>query len=237
MIKIKKTGHIATRRIAMLIVGPPGVGKTSLIRTFPEPSSQTLMISFEGGTACLDGTDFDVIESDNKNPIEFMEELYEALGTDAYKKKYKNIFIDSLTEMGQSILAQLKKDPHYGQAKNTLAMYGKYNDLMTMIVKGFRDMTDYNVVFTCLDAVEKDGLEKIESVNIPGASVKNAIRAWFDVVVFYKIYKDDEGTSHRKLITTPEESPLAKDRTSKLDAFEDADLSIIINKITGNKDS
>lgn len=233
MLKITKTGKLATRRIAMLVVGPAGVGKTSLIRTFPEPSSQTLMISFEGGTACLDGTDFDVIESDNKNPIEFMEELYEALHTKEYKEKYKNIFIDSLTEMGQSILAQLKKDPHYGQSKNTLAMYGKYNDIMTMIIKGFRDMNDYNVVFTCLDSVEKDGLEKLESVNIPGSSVKNAIRAWFDIVVFYKIYKDEDGTAHRKLITSPEESPLAKDRTSKLDAYEDADLSVIINKVLG----
>jgi phage nucleotide-binding protein len=230
-LKITKTGELASRRIAMLIVGPSGVGKTSLIKTFPEPSSQTLMISFEGGTACLAGTDFDVIESDNSKPIEFMEEVYNALCSDEYKKKYKNIFIDSLTEMGQVVLAQLKKDPHYGQSKNALQMYGKYNDIMTMIIKSFRDMSDYNVVFTCLDAVEKDGLEKIESVNIPGSGVKNGIRAWFDIVVFYKIFKDEEGNVYRKLITSPEESPLAKDRTSKLEQFEDADLSAIINKI------
>lgn len=231
MLTIKKTGELATRRIAMLVIGPAGVGKTSLIKTFPEPSSQTLMISFEGGTACLDGTDFDVVESDNTDPIGFMGKVYEALSSDEYKNKYKNIFIDSLTEMGQVILAQLKKDPHLGQAKNALQMYGRYNDLMTMIIKSFRDMSDYNVVFTCLDAVDKDGLEKIESVNIPGSSVKSSIRAWFDIVVFYKIFKDEEGNAHRKLITNTEDSPLAKDRTGKLEHYEDANLSTIIKKV------
>lgn len=231
MLNIKKTGTLATRRIAMLVTGPAGVGKTSLIKTFPEPSSKTLMISFEGGTACLDGTDFDVVESDNNDPIGFMESVYDALTSEEYKNKYKNIFIDSLTEMGQSILAQLKKDNHYGQAKNTLQMYGKYNDLMTMIIKSFRDMSDYNVVFTCLDSVEKDGLEKIESINIPGSSVKASIRAWFDIVVFYKIFKDEDGNVYRKLVTSAEESPLAKDRSGKLEPFEDANLSSIINKI------
>lgn len=231
MLNIKKTGNLATRRIAMLVVGPAGVGKTSLIKTFPEPSSKTLMISFEGGTACLDGTDFDVVESDNNDPIGFMENVYDALTSDEYKNKYKNIFIDSLTEMGQVILAQLKRDPHLGQAKNALQMYGKYNDIMTMIIKSFRDMSDYNVVFTCLDSVDRDGLEKFESINIPGSSVKSSIRAWFDIVVFYKIFKDENGDVFRKLITSAEESPLAKDRSGKLEQYEDADLSVIINKI------
>lgn len=112
-------------------------------------------------------------------------------------------------------------------------MYGKYNDIMTMIIKSFRDMSDYNVIFTCLDAIDRDGLEKIESINIPGSSVKNSIRAWFDMVVFYKIFKDEEGSAHRKLITSAEESPLAKDRSGKLEAYEEADLSVIINKVLG----
>lgn len=233
MIKITKTGHIATRRIAILVVGTAGVGKTSLIRTLPAPESETLMISLEGGTACLDGTNYDVVEVDSKKPIEAMEEIYEALSTDEYKKKYKYIFIDSLTEMGQSIISQLKKDPHYGQAKNTLQMYGKYAEIMTVIIKGFRDMTDYSVIFTCLDAIDKDGLEKVESVNIPGSSVKNGIRGWFDIVLSYQLFKDEEGNVVRKLVSDVGESPIAKDRTSKLDSFEDPDLSIIIKKVLG----
>lgn len=235
MIKIKKTGDIATKRFVALVVGPSGIGKTSLVRTLPEPEERILIISAESGLACLDGTNIDVVEVDPLKPSESLQEIFEALSTDEYKKKYKYVFIDSLTEIGQLILSELKKDAYYGQAKNALPMWGKYGEMMTMIIKSYRDMSDYSVIFTCLDAVEKDGLEKIESFNIQGSSVKNNIKAWFDLVLFYKVYKDEDGNHIRKLVTDIAEAPLSKDRTGKLEAYEDADLSVIINKITGEK--
>jgi phage nucleotide-binding protein len=235
MLKIKKTGEIATKRFVALVVGPSGIGKTSLVRTLPDPESKILIISAESGLACLDGTDIDVIEVDPLKPMESLEEIYDALTTDAYKKKYNYIFVDSLTEIGQLIVSELKKDPHYGQPKNALPMWGKYGELMTTIVKGYRDLSDYSVIFTCLDAVEKDGLEKLESFNLQGSSIKNNVKAWFDLVLFYKVYRDEEGNSIRKLVTDISESPLAKDRSGKLEAYEEADLSVIINKIKGSK--
>jgi phage nucleotide-binding protein len=235
MIKIKKTGDIATKRFTALIVGPSGIGKTSLVKTLPDPESKILLVSAESGLACLDGTSIDVLELDPLKPMESLEWIYEQLGTKEYLKKYSYVFVDSITEIGQLIITQLKKDAFYGQAKNTLPMYGKYNELMTTVIKGYRDLSDYSVIFTCLDAVEKDGLEKLESFNVPGSQVKNNLKAWFDLVLFYKIYKDEEGNAIRKLVTDIAESPLAKDRTGKLEAYEDADLSVIINKITGSK--
>ena len=232
-IAIKKSGSVATRRITMVITGPSGSGKTSLIRTLPAPADRILMIAAEPGLACLHGTNIDTIEVDPEKPVEHLEEIYDALCTDVYKKKYDYIFIDSLTEIGEMILTHLKKDPHYGQAKNALPMYGKYADMMTVLIKGYRDLMDYSVIFTCLDAVERDGLEKIESFNLSGTKIKNNLKSWFDIVLFYRIYKDEEGTSIRKLVSDIAEAPLSKDRTGRLDSFEEADLEIIINKVTG----
>lgn len=232
MITIKKTGEIATKRFVALVVGPSGIGKTSLVRTLPEPEDHILLISAESGLACLDGTDIDVVEVDPSSPTKSLEEIYDFLQSDEAKAKYKYVFVDSLTEIGQLVVAELKKDQHYGQPKNALALWGKYSELMTMIIKSYRDMSNYSVIFTCLDAVEKDGLEKFESFNIQGSSIKNSIKAWFDLVLFYKVYKDEEG-SHRKLVTDIAEAPLSKDRTGKLDSYENADLSAIINKIKG----
>lgn len=230
MIKIKKTGQIATKRFVALIVGESGIGKTSLVKTLPEPEEAILLISAESGLACLDGTNIDVVEVDPNNTTGSLESIYDYLQSDEAKKKYKYVFIDSLTEIGQLIVAELKKDPHFGQPKNALQLWGKYTELMTMICKSYRDMSDYSVIFTCLNAVEKDGLEKFESFNLQGSSIKNSIKAWYDLVLFYKVYKDEDGT-HRMLVTDTAESPLAKDRSGKLEAYEKADLSVIINKI------
>ena len=230
MIQIKKTGQIATKRFVALIVGESGIGKTSLVKTLPEPEEAILLISAESGLACLDGTNIDVVEVDPNNTTGSLESIYDYLQSDEAKKKYKYVFIDSLTEIGQLIVAELKKDPHFGQPKNALQLWGKYTELMTMICKSYRDMSDYSVIFTCLNAVEKDGLEKFESFNLQGSSIKNSIKAWYDLVLFYKVYKDEDGT-HRMLVTDTAESPLAKDRSGKLDAYEKADLSVIINKI------
>ena len=175
-ITIKKSGSVASSRVTMVITGPSGSGKTSLIRTLPAPESRILMIAAEPGLACLHGTNIDTIEVDPRDPVTHLEEIYETLTTDTYKKKYDYIFIDSLTEVGEMILAHLKKDPHYGQAKNALAMYGKYNDMMTILIKGYRDLMDYSVFFTCLDAVDKDGLEKVESFNLSGTKLKNNLK-------------------------------------------------------------
>jgi phage nucleotide-binding protein len=235
MIQIKKSGDLASKRFVALIVGPSGVGKTSLVKTLPAPESKILLISAEKGLSCLSDTAIDVIEVDTMNPTDSLEEIYCALDTAEYKKKYNYVFIDSLTEIGQLIVSELKRDPHFGQPKNALPMWGKYGELMSTIIKGYRDLSDYSVIFTCLDSVEKDGLGKIESFNLQGTSIKNNVKAWFDLVMFYKVYKDDDGSHIRKLVTDFAESPLSKDRTGKLDAYENADLSIIIEKITGRK--
>lgn len=232
MLNIKKAGQVASKRFVAVIVGPSGIGKTSLVRTLPAPESKILIISAESGLSCLPADcEIDVVEVDPSDPMTSLEKIYDALGTDAYKKKYDYIFIDSLTEIAQLCVSHLKKDPHYGQAKNALPMWGKYGELMTVIIKGYRDLSDYSVIFTCLDAVEKDGLEKIESFNLPGNSIKNNLKAWFDLVLFYRVFTDENGDHVRKLVTDIAEAPLAKDRTGKLDAYEDADLANIINKI------
>lgn len=233
MIQIKKTSDIAQRRFISLVVGPSGVGKTSLARTLPEPHENILIISAEAGLLCLKGTDIDVAEVDPSSPSKSLETIYEALQTKEFKAKYKYVFIDSLTEIAQLIVAELKRDPHWGNAKNALAMWGKFNDIMTMIIKSYRDMPDYSVIFTCLSAQDKDGLEMVDVFNLPGSQLKSNLKAFFDLVLHYNIFVDEEGNKHRKLITDAAESVLAKDRSGSLEAYEEADLSVIINKVLG----
>lgn len=229
--KFKSTKDVSSERFVSLVVGPSGIGKTSLARTLPEPHEKTLIISAESGLLCLSGTDIPVFEVNPESPWESLTEVFEFLSTNEAKKKFSFLFIDSLTEIAQLILSELRKDPKLSDAKNGFLLWGQYADRMTKIIKIFRDFKPYSVIFTCLSTVEKDGLNLIDDFSMPGQSVKENLKAYFDLVLHYQVFTDDEGGKHRKLITDMEISRLAKDRSGLLDTYEDASLETIINKI------
>lgn len=222
--EFKSTKEVSSSRFVALIVGASGLGKTSQVRFLPE--DRTLIISAEAGLLCLKGTNYPVKEITSTDDL---MEVYEFLTKKP--KMFDYIFIDSLTEIGEMVLTELKNDPKYAGANMALKMYGQYNDIMTKIVKVFRDLTDYSVIFTCLDEQVKNGMELEDQFNLPGSSVKSSIKAWFDLVLHMKAYRNEEGQTIRKFITDASESRLAKDRSGALDSFEDADLSAIINKV------
>lgn len=224
--QFKNTKDVSSSRFVALLVGASGAGKTSQCRFLPE--DRTLILSAEAGLLCLQGTEYKVAEI---NSTESLMEVYTFLTKKP--KQFDYIFIDSLTEILEVVLAELKEDPKYADPKNTLKMYGAYNEQATKIIKAFRDLTDYSVIFTCLDENAKNGVEIVKEFNVPGSSIKNNLMAWFDLVLHLNTFKDEEGKTIRKFITDVSESPLSKDRSGKLEPYEDADLSAIINKVLG----
>ena len=150
-------------------------------------------------------------------------------------KKYKNIFIDSLTDIGE-VICKYEEDKYEmtrkpSEKRNGFEIWGNYGKSMAGFVKSIRDMSHFNVFFTCLTKEEKDGLEIIERPLVPGESIKNQLKGWFDVVMVYKIFIDAEGKPHRKIITDIGGHPLAKDRSGTLDLYEDPNLNNIMNKV------
>lgn len=224
--KFKSTKDVSSSRFVSLIVGASGAGKTSQVRHLSE--EETLIISAESGLLCLGGTDYAVAEI---NSTEDLMNVYKFLTIDPPKFKY--IFIDSLTEILEIVLAELKEDPKYADPKNTLKMYGAYNEQATKIIKAFRDLTNYSVIFTCLDENAKNGVEIVKEFNVPGSSIKNNLMAWFDLVLHLQTFKTEDGETVRKFITDVSESPLAKDRSGKLEPYENANLGEIIIKVLG----
>lgn len=233
--KFKSTKDVASERFVCLVSGESGIGKTSLAKTLPEPESETLIISAESGLLCLSGTDIPVYEINPNETWKSITEIFDYLTTDEAKKKFKYLFVDSLTEIAQLVLAELKRDPKLSDPKNAFPLWGQYADRMIKIIKVFRDFRPYSVVFTCLTTTEKDGLELVDQFSMPGQSVKENLKAYFDLSLHYKVFTDDNGVKHRKLITDVSESPLAKDRSGFLDSYEDANLTTIIKKVLNEK--
>lgn len=217
-------------RVVGMVVGPSGIGKTSLAGTL---EGKTLIASAESGLLCLKKLpkekwkDIDVWEIKN---IEDLKSFFLECMKPETKKKYQNLFIDSLTEIGERILTELKADPKLGDDKMLLKMYGKFNDDFAKYVKALRDMKPYNVWFTCLNAYEKDGLEMKEEFKFPGAKTKDSVKSWLDIVLKYEVIEKEE-KQFRVLISDIEASPLAKDRSGVLSKYEPPHLGKIMEKI------
>ena len=223
----KSTKEVSSSRFLAVLVGPSGIGKTSQVRFLPE--EETLILSAEAGLLCLHGTNYAVAEIKSSDDL---MEVYEFLTKDPPKFKY--IFIDSLTEIMKILLEEKKNDPKYQDPKYTRNMYGDYGELGIKIIKVFRDLTQYSVIFTCLDELDKDGVMTIEDYNIPGQMIKKDLKSLFDLVLHMKIHKDVEtGEPKRVFLTDESVSRLAKDRSGKLELIEDANLGSIINKVLG----
>lgn len=229
---LKNTSNINLTSIKILLYGPSGAGKTTTASTLEH--SKTLIISAESGLLSIRHCNIDVFDLtvNDKNQIipsherlDNIGRIYNYLINDT---KYENIFIDSLSEISQIVLDSCEK--RYPDPKNSLQKWGDSNKLMTSIITKFRDLQK-NVIFTCLSKVEKDeNNRRFQDFSVYG-SISAKLPQYFDEVFFLHSFKNDEGNIVRKIQTQNDNVVLSKDRSSKLDLFEEPNLNMIINKI------
>ena len=221
--KIINTKDVTTGRFIGLIVGRSGSGKTFQAKLLPNPS-EVLVVSAESGLLCLKGTNIDVAE------VKSMEDLRDVYTMLAKGSKYKTIFIDSITEIAEVCLSDLKHSKEFSDRKMALAMYGEYNDQLTIMIKAFRDLNQYSVIMTCLTAEVQDGLEIKRELNVPGTKIKNNLKSWMDICLCLEV-KEVDGVKQRYFVTDDMISPLAKDRSGMLDKYEEANIGKVMARV------
>ena len=236
-------------RIAALVIGPAGIGKTCLTRSLlgqrfddatrqwvqaEEPRHKVCVLSAEAGLLSVrdlvaDGllTGYEISSYDE------MREAYHLLAHDAgHREHFDWIVIDSLTEIAQRCEEKAKADnPGAG---DKFKLWGQYSDDLTEIVKKFRDMTRYSVLFTCLPEVEKDeNGRRFIGAALAGKKIKERLTSYFDLVFYLDAFAGDDGQSRRLLLTQPWERMPAKDRSGKLAWLEEPNMLAIERKILG----
>lgn len=232
---ISNTKDLSQGPIKILIYAPSGAGKTFSAKTIKD---KALIISAEAGLLPLADSNIDVINlhiDDNGKPIDLPDRVYrlgQAYDFLCKEKKYDTIFIDSLTEISQII--NEFTDKLFPDRKDSLVKWNEYNKKMVSIIKKFRDLPNYNVIFTCLSVIEKDENNKRYTAFSTYGSISNRLAQYFDEV-FYLHNVNEDGQIKRFFQTQNENQIISKDRSTKLALYEPVDFNNIFNKMRGPK--
>jgi hypothetical protein len=234
--KIQSTKSVGHDSLKFLIWGAPGTGKTSLAATTGE---STFVVSAEAGLLSLAGHEIDYVDlaHDDEGAMiaparryDRLKDVFQYLVSDEARSKYKWVMLDSLTEIGQ--LLHEKLQAKYPDRKDALVLWGEMSTEMRSMIKAFRDLRGYNVVFTALSQQDKDESGRRFSGVMLQGKIAEQLPGYFDEVFHYTFLEDAEGVQQRVLVTRATDRVPAKDRSGKLDQFEKPNLAAIAAKIT-----
>ena len=213
----------AQHGIKALVYGKSGAGKTYLASTAPSP----IVLSAESGVLSLRGFTIPMIHITR---VEDLTEAYEWLTRSKDAQQFQTIYIDSISEIGEVVLANARR-----QVKDPRQAYGELIDKMLTTLKAYRDLPNKHVVMSAKQEPTKDELTGIVTYgpSMPGNKLGPQLPYLFDEVFRLGINKTPQGEQFRFIQTAPDLQYDAKDRSGALDPIEPPDLTHIFNKILG----
>jgi hypothetical protein len=156
-----------------------------------------------------------------------LREGYKWLTSSAEAAEFESVALDSISEIAEVVLnaeKKINKDPR--------AAYGAMQEQMADIIRGFRDLSGKHVYMSAkLEKTQDEMGRVLYAPSMPGNKTGQSLPYFFDEVLALRVEKDAEGMTRRALMTDGDGLWLAKDRSGKLEVWEDADLGDIIRKI------
>lgn len=228
-ITITKTSDAVHRRVTALIYGPPGIGKTSLVKTLPiSDDSKVLYVGADPGQLVLRGRHFPCVHLSGDKPKSDLGELFKECST---PNKYEWVVIDGLDELGELVTRQCLSEIKHG-----LQAYGAMKEFMVRFVTGMRDIQTTNVIFITHINSEKDDVGRTSfRPSFPGNALTERLPDMFDLVGCMRLIPDKDGKNRRliQFSQVPDERYICKDRSGALLDYEEPNLGDIFKKIHG----
>lgn len=221
-INLKSTGGLASNGVKMLVYGQAGAGKTTLIKTLPQP----IILSAEGGLLAIQDANLPYIEIAK---LADLQEAYHWLIDSEEAKSFKSVALDSISEVAEVVLQHEMRTNKDGRAA-----YGEMNTTMQELIRSFRDLEGRHVYFSAKLEKSQDEMGKLlYNPGMPGKTLTQGLPYFFDEVLALRVERDADGNAQRALMCDGDGMWLAKDRSSKLEQWESPDLGAIIGKIGG----
>lgn len=241
--------------VKALILGPYGIGKTSLLRTLDAAS--TLFVDGEAGDLAVQDVPSDTIRPltwpdcrdlaafiGGPNPALPDHAPYSQAHHDAVAgsfdpkliEKYETIFVDSITKLSRLCLqwAQQQPDAFNAQGKPDLrGAYGLLGREMLGWVTQLQHARGKNVIFTCAMEQAKDDFGRLVwEPHIEGSKTGRELPGIVDEVISYVLTDFGDGVPVRAFITNKnnDQGLPAKDRSGRLDPVEQPHLGKLIAK-------
>ena len=224
-ISLKDTAELSQKKVNILAYGESGSGKTTAIKTLPRP----VVLSAEGGLLSISDAQIPYIEIKSVNDL---LESYEWLISSDEAKQFQSVAIDSISEIGEVLLATEKKT-----AKDKRMAYGEMNDQISEIVRNFRDIPNKHVYMTAkLDKTKDEMGRLLYAPSMPGSRSSQSLPYYFDECLAFRSERDENNHIKRAIMTSGDGLWMAKDRSGKLSTWEPMNLGALIEKIKGVQD-
>jgi hypothetical protein len=242
------------------LVGVPGAGKTSQIRTLD--AERTLLVDTEAGDLSILDWAGDTLRPrtwpEFKDLVVFLagpspsaspeqafsqahfEHVCQKYGDPAQLAKYDTYFVDSLTVLSRMCLAWCKTQPAAFSEKtgkpDTRGAYGLLGTEMIGALTHLQHVRDKHVIYVCILEEKLDDFNRrIYQLQLEGAKTSAELPGVLDEVITLAILKADDGSPYRAFVTGADNTwgfP-SKDRSGRLDPIEEPHLGKLIAKCLG----
>jgi len=135
---VKAKGLAKKAGVKTLIYSDSGIGKTNIFHS----TGKTLLLSIEKGDLVLN--DADNVDIVRATTLVDVREVYQYIKEN--NDKYDTFGVDSITDLGEQIVTELKAMPEFQDMKKSMPMWMKFSEIMLSIAKSFRDLENINVV-------------------------------------------------------------------------------------------